>query len=124
MRLHANFYQRRAFGTLVAIALSLGASAAVAHAHGGMAGPDELGPPLFTSAALAFAGYWIVILWPSRRHESDNTPTQKKTNSGGGRFARPTRKLAAPTQPSDLRKVQGNRGQSDGVGPRRRASDV
>ena len=38
-----------------------------AYAHGGIAGPDELGPPVITAAALGIAGYWTVMLWPSRK---------------------------------------------------------
>jgi hypothetical protein len=47
--------------------LWLGLAATVAHAHGGIAGPDELGPPVITSTILGIACYWIVVLWPSRR---------------------------------------------------------
>src|SRR5215469_911860 len=42
-------------------------SASTTFAHGGMAGPGELGQPLGASIALAFVCYWAVILWPSRR---------------------------------------------------------
>jgi hypothetical protein len=49
--------------------LWLGLAATVAHAHGGIAGPDELGPPVITSTLLGIACYWIVILWPSRRRD-------------------------------------------------------
>jgi hypothetical protein len=45
----------------------LGLFATVAHAHGGIAGPDELGPPVITSTLLGIACYWVVILWPSGR---------------------------------------------------------
>ena len=38
-----------------------------AFAHGGIAGPDELGPPVITSAVLGIVGYWTVMLWPTRR---------------------------------------------------------
>jgi hypothetical protein len=38
-----------------------------AHAHGGIAGPDDLGPPVITSAVLGLGGYWLMQLWPSRR---------------------------------------------------------
>ncbi len=41
--------------------------AASAYAHGGIAGPDELGPPVITSAVLGIGGYWLMLLWPSRR---------------------------------------------------------
>ena len=43
------------------------ASASVGFAHGGMAGPDELGRPLGLSIAIAFVCYWVVMLWPSRK---------------------------------------------------------
>jgi len=43
-----------------------------AYAHGGIAGPDELGPPVITSAILGIACYWAVMLWPSRRNGSRN----------------------------------------------------
>ncbi len=48
-------------------ALWIIAAATNAHAHGGMAGPDELGPPVIISTLLGIACYWIVVLWPSRR---------------------------------------------------------
>lgn len=41
--------------------------AASAYAHGGIAGPDELGPPVITSAVLGIGGYWLMMLWPLRR---------------------------------------------------------
>jgi hypothetical protein len=47
--------------------LWLAVLASSAHAHGGIAGPDELGPPVITSALLGIACYWIVMLWPSRK---------------------------------------------------------
>jgi len=54
-----------------------------AHAHGGMAGPDELGPPVITSAILGIGGYWTVMLWPSRKNPNSNNksirrPPQKR----------------------------------------------
>jgi hypothetical protein len=48
-------------------ALWLTAAASSAHAHGGIAGPDELGPPVIISTVLGIACYWTVVLWPSRR---------------------------------------------------------
>jgi hypothetical protein len=51
----------------VVASLWLGLAATAAHAHGGIAGPDELGPPVITSTILGIACYWIVILWPSGR---------------------------------------------------------
>jgi hypothetical protein len=46
-----------------------------AHAHGGIAGPDELGPPVIISTALGIGGYWTVMLWPSGRERN-----RRKTN--------------------------------------------
>ncbi|HLK87984.1 MAG TPA: hypothetical protein VKT27_15900 [Candidatus Binataceae bacterium] len=51
-----------------------GMFAASAHAHGGIAGPDDLGPPVITSAVLGLAGYWLMMLWPSR----DRTQVNRK----------------------------------------------
>jgi len=42
-----------------------------AHAHGGMAGPDELGPPLGLSVTIGLACYWAITLWPTRQRDSD-----------------------------------------------------
>jgi hypothetical protein len=56
--------------TLRAVAVALlwsGLFAAHAYAHGGIAGPDELGPPVITSAVLGVGGYWLMLMWPSRR---------------------------------------------------------
>jgi hypothetical protein len=53
-------------------------AASSAHAHGGIAGPDELGPPVIISTVLGIACYWTVVLWPSRRsrnvHRIDRAP--------------------------------------------------
>jgi hypothetical protein len=53
-------------------ALWLAIAAMSAYAHGGMAGPDELGPPVITSAVLGIACYWAVMLWPSRKNRNIN----------------------------------------------------
>jgi hypothetical protein len=87
-------------------------STAIAHAHGGMAGPDELGPPLFTSVALGFVCYWLVILWPSSKHK-DQEPTvtgrrNARNRRGRGRAAR---KSTDPQHLSRVTKVAG-RGRS------------
>ena len=47
-----------------------------AYAHGGIAGPDELGPPVITSVVLGLVCYYAMILWPSRR-QRDEWPTQQ-----------------------------------------------
>lgn len=107
------------------IVLSLAATASMAHAHGGMAGPDELGPPLFTSAALAFVCYWAVILWPaSKRKGSDDAPNGKKMRINEDRhLERRSTKRAVSRQISQMRKVENNRLRS-GLGSGRKASDV
>jgi hypothetical protein len=69
-----------------AVLLFLNATAAPAHAHGGMAGPDELGPPLFTSAALGFVCYWVVVLWPkSKPKNPDSSRSLGRDHSPRGR---------------------------------------
>jgi cation transporter-like permease len=62
--LRINFFWMRV--TLIAL-LWVGLAVAAANAHGGIAGPDELGPPVITSALIGIACYWIVVLWPSGR---------------------------------------------------------
>jgi len=107
------------------IVTGLIAAASSAHAHGGMAGPDDLGPPLFTSAALAFVCYWIVILWPApKRKGSDHPRTGRKMMVKEDRrpVARSNKKVA-PKQTSQLRRVHQSR--IGGVsGSERKATDV
>lgn len=121
MRIHAYRKVHLSLG----IVMGLIATASVAHAHGGMAGPDELGPPLFTSAALAFVCYWVVILWPrSKRGNSDEVPPGRKMPvSKTTRQAGQSRKTAVVRQTSQLRKVEGSRARR-GSGAGRQASDV
>ena len=57
--------------TMVAL-LWTGIFAARAYAHGGIAGPDDLGPPVITSAVLGIGGYWLMMLWPSRSRAIGN----------------------------------------------------
>jgi hypothetical protein len=57
--------------------------ASTAYAHGGIAGPDELGPPVITSALLGIACYWLVLMWPSRKARGG-----QKTNKVVRRMAR------------------------------------
>jgi hypothetical protein len=45
-------------------------AASTAHAHGGIAGPDELGPPVIISTLLGIGCYWLMVLWPSRRNRN------------------------------------------------------
>ncbi len=55
--------------------LSLG----TAHAHGGMAGPDELGPPVGISVAIGLACYWGITMWPSNRRETERRKRAGRT---------------------------------------------
>jgi hypothetical protein len=55
----------------------------IAHAHGGMAGPDELGPPVGMSVAIGLACYYVITLWP-RRGGGDGR-ANGKTERGRGR---------------------------------------
>src|SRR5260221_10962855 len=55
-----------------AVATGMLASPILARAHGGLAGPNEVGPPIMTSVALAFVCYWVVILWPSSKRGDNN----------------------------------------------------
>jgi len=59
-----------------------------AHAHGGMAGPEEIGPPLFTGVALGFLSYWAVVLWPTSRRRKDD---RRADPSDGDPIERPRR---------------------------------
>jgi hypothetical protein len=56
----------RSLRPFVVALLWTGIFAARAYAHGGIAGPDDLGPPVITSAVLGLGGYWLMMLWPSR----------------------------------------------------------
>src|SRR5208283_2848205 len=57
-------------GVIVAL-LWLVIGAGVAHAHGGMAGPDEMGPPVGISVGIGLACYYLITLWPARSREDD-----------------------------------------------------
>lgn len=92
----------------LATLVSMLASASAAHAHGGMAGPDELGPPLLTSGALGFACYWLVVLWPSAKNrrtlpDGPGSKTRRRTRSNGHPKAR---KPAAAKQVPRLKEVE------------------
>ena len=71
-------WYRRIIPPGTGIAACLLVTASTASAHGGMAGPDELGPPLFTSAALAFVCYWAVILANLEAASSDDAPDGRR----------------------------------------------
>ena len=65
---------RGAITALVWILIGAGA----AHAHGGMAGPDELGPPVGMSVGIGLACYYLITLWPSRRRDDDSRKSSGK----------------------------------------------
>ena len=68
----------RLMRSLIATTVWLPIAAGVAHAHGGMAGPDEMGPPMGTSIAIGLACYYLITLWPSRRsNDSERKPIAK-----------------------------------------------
>jgi hypothetical protein len=75
-------------------------SAAAAHAHEGMAGPGEIGPPLLTSVALGFVCYWLVILWPSSKNDGDApNKTMARSNKNRPRKKRPAKAGEAQDAP-------------------------
>jgi hypothetical protein len=57
---------RSVLGNVILALILVSVSGGIAYAHGGIAGPDELGPPVITSAVIGVACYWLVMLWPSR----------------------------------------------------------
>jgi len=110
----------------IGVLVYLTASVSTAHAHGGMAGPDELGPPLFTSAALAFVCYWLVILWPSSRNKNGTNPqSRRKTLPSHDRLdlSRP-KKRVIQKRISQARKVANQHRLRNGSGLGRKTSDA
>ena len=89
--------------------LFLNVTASLAHAHGGMAGPDELGPPLFTSAVLGFICYWIVILWPKAQSKDPDPSARAKVDSTPARRDRVSvpRRSTGVTSSSGPKRVAG-----------------
>src|SRR5258705_11094247 len=87
---------------------SMLATASAAHAHGGMAGPAEIGPPLLTSGALGFVCYWLVMLWPSakKRIETPDSTGTKRGKSARLNGPSKTRKSSPMKQTSHLKKVE------------------
>src|SRR6266851_7042392 len=105
----ARAYRRlRAVRIGVATLTSMLASASAVHAHGGMAGPSELGPPLLTSGALGFACYWLVMLWPSakKRIETPDGSGTKRGNSAPLNGQSNIRKSSHMKQSQHLKSVE------------------
>ncbi|MGH7949005.1 MAG: hypothetical protein ACREQF_07265 [Candidatus Binataceae bacterium] len=49
------------------------------HAHSGMAGPDEVGPPIVASVALGIISYWLVVLWPADKPDRRMSPGHSRS---------------------------------------------
>ncbi len=84
------------------------ATVSAAYAHGGMAGPAEIGPPLLTSGALGFACYWLVMLWPSakKRIETPDGSGTKRGNSAPLNGQSNIRKSSQMKQSQHLKSVE------------------
>ena len=128
MRTHRRLWLRQITSSALGVGLGLVATASLAHAHGGMAGPDELGPPLFTSAALAFVCYWVVILWPAskkRKNSGGDAPDgRRRSPNQDRRRAIRSQTKAAASQTSQVLKIQTNRGRRARSQAGRKANDA
>ncbi|HLW69315.1 MAG TPA: hypothetical protein VKS22_01710 [Candidatus Binataceae bacterium] len=76
------FTKNRMLRSLVIVATWIPLAAGVAHAHGGMAGPDEMGPPVGTAIAIGLACYYLITLWP-RRGENDGRKSTTRASERG-----------------------------------------
>lgn len=85
------------------------ASISSAYAHGGMAGPSELAPPLMTSGALGFVCYWLVILWPRSKTKRGVKPDGRNRAAKDARSGEPavSHNAARTRHAPKLRKVEG-----------------
>ena len=98
---------RRVWRISMAVLACLIAAPSLAHAHGGMAGPEELGPPIFTSGLLGFLCYWLVMLWPSAKKKSDTAVGSGTQNKSATRTrGRSNQNSARVKQGSRLRKIE------------------
>src|SRR5437867_3276275 len=98
---------RRAWRLSMAGLACLTVAPSLAHAHGGMAGPGELGPPIFTSGLLGFVCYWLVMLWPSPKKKGNPEVGSSRQNRDAPRTYRRAHKHAAHVkQVSRLRKLE------------------
>jgi hypothetical protein len=84
---------RRVLSVATSTAVWLIAGAALAHAHGGIAGPEELGPPVACSTVLGIASYWTVMLWPARKLEEEENNRFLKPKIARGKLKRRRRPL-------------------------------
>jgi hypothetical protein len=106
---------------------SMLAWASAAHAHGGMAGPAELGPPLLTSGALGFACYWLVMLWPSAKNRRTTPDSSGPNNGTSGRSnarSNGRKSVRAKQTPPHLKMVDGTMRVEAGPSSRRNVLDA
>ncbi len=116
---------RRVWRISMAVLACLIAAPSLAHAHGGMAGPEELGPPIFTSGLLGFLCYWLVMLWPSSTKKGDPEVRPGTQNKSALRTRKRSHQNAARVkQVSRLRKVERSGQFGSNVNSGRRATDV
>jgi hypothetical protein len=110
----------------IATLVSMFASASAAHAHGGMAGPGEIGPPLLTSGALGFACYWLVMLWPSAKNRRTTPDGSGPKNGSSARSnVRPNgRKSGRAKQTPRLKKIESKTQVEAGPSSRRNVIDA
>ena len=96
----------------------------LAYAHGGMAGPEELGPPIFTSGLLGFVCYWLVMLWPAPKKKGNPEVGSGRQNRHAPRTqGRSLKKSVHVKQVSRLRKIERNGQFSNDQHSGRKASD-
>ncbi len=115
---------RRVWRISMAVLACLIAAPSLAHAHGGMAGPEELGPPIFTSGLLGFVCYWLVMLWPSAKKKSETAVGSGTQNKSATRTRRRSRQNSARVKRvSRLRKIEKSSQVGSNVNSGRRETD-
>lgn len=66
-----------------------------------MVGPEELGPPLTISMALAFASYWLVLLWPAKKNDDAPVAREFESRAEPQRNRRPQMRLVKKVTAED-----------------------
>jgi hypothetical protein len=98
---------RQVWRSSLAVLACLMAAPTLAQAHGGMAGPAELGPPIVTSGLLGFLCYWLIMLWPSSKKKGDTAVGSGTQNKSATRTHRRSRQNSAHVKRvSRLRKIE------------------
>ena len=120
--------RKRSLGTAWRLSLAgiacLMVAPSLAYAHGGMAGPEELGPPIFTSGLLGFVCYWLVMLWPAPKKKGNPEVGSGRQNRHAPRTqGRSLKKSVHVKQVSRLRKIERNGQFSNDQHSGRKASD-